>query len=163
MNHINHHTMIKCFSSIDLYKPGAFWWYSGFHFSALWNTREIPHCKQHQPPCSVSVLWNSNSLSNKGDFILLCRWQMFILQLVYLTVRLFWHAIFVNLSQNYPDGKRLNTYVVSASVTNATGRIENLKEYVSVTLHHLTTKKVSYVVLSNVQELKKKNTGRNNF
>ncbi len=68
----------------------------------------------------------------------------------------------MNLSQNDPDGKRLNTYVVSASVTNATGRIENLKEYVSVTLHHLTTKKVSYVVLSNVQEIKK-NTGRNNF
>ncbi|KTG46792.1 hypothetical protein cypCar_00006904 [Cyprinus carpio] len=39
-----------------------------------------------------------------------------------------------------PDGKRLNTYVVSASVTNATGCIENLKEYVAVTLHHLTSK-----------------------
>ncbi|XP_016381495.1 G-protein coupled receptor 126-like [Sinocyclocheilus rhinocerous] len=46
-----------------------------------------------------------------------------------------------SLLMNDPDGKRLNTYVVSASVTNATGRIENLKEYVAVTLHHLTTKK----------------------
>ncbi|CAM4729996.1 unnamed protein product [Leuciscus chuanchicus] len=40
-----------------------------------------------------------------------------------------------------PDMKRLNTYVVSASVTNATGPIENLKEYVAITLRHLTTKK----------------------
>lgn len=39
-----------------------------------------------------------------------------------------------------PDGKKLNTFVVSASVTNATGPIENLKEYVAVTLHHLQTK-----------------------
>ncbi|XP_059394593.1 adhesion G-protein coupled receptor G4-like [Carassius carassius] len=44
-------------------------------------------------------------------------------------------------TKNDPDGKRLNTFVVSASVTNATGCIENLKEYVAVTLHHLTSKK----------------------
>ncbi|XP_052422593.1 adhesion G-protein coupled receptor G4 isoform X1 [Carassius gibelio] len=44
-------------------------------------------------------------------------------------------------TKNDPDGKRLNTFVVSASVTNATGYIENLKEYVAVTLHHLTSKK----------------------
>jgi len=64
------------------------------------------------------------------------------------------------LPQNDPDEKELNSYVVSASVTNATGPIENLKEYVAVTLHHLTTKKVSGV-LRNVQEFKK-NSGRNN-
>ncbi len=58
----------------------------------------------------------------------------------------------MNLSQNDLDGKRLNSYVVSASVTNATGRIKNLKEYVSVTLYHLTTRKVSSVFLSNVQK-----------
>lgn len=75
---------------------------------------------------------------------------MFIL---HLTVRLFSHAIIVNLSQDDPDGKRLNTYVVSASVTNATGCIENLKEYVAVTLHHLTSKNVSTVVLSNAQKI----------
>lgn len=45
--------------------------------------------------------------------------------------------------------------MVSASVTNATGNIENLKECVAVTLHHLTAKGVSGV-LRNVQELKKK-------
>lgn len=50
--------------------------------------------------------------------------------------------------------KKLNTYVVSASVTNATGNIENLKEYVAVTLHHLKAKRVSGV-LKNVQQLKK--------
>lgn len=50
--------------------------------------------------------------------------------------------------------------MVSASVTNATGNIENLKECVAVTLHHLTAKGVSGV-LRNDQELKK-NTGRNN-
>lgn len=44
--------------------------------------------------------------------------------------------------QDDPDGKKLNTFVVSASVTNATGPIENLKEYVAVTLHHLQTKTV---------------------
>ncbi|XP_051764012.1 adhesion G-protein coupled receptor G6 isoform X2 [Ctenopharyngodon idella] len=44
-------------------------------------------------------------------------------------------------TKNKPDGKKLNTYVVSASVTNATGTIENLKEYVAVTLHHLTAKR----------------------
>ncbi|KAK7125793.1 hypothetical protein R3I93_021229 [Phoxinus phoxinus] len=44
-------------------------------------------------------------------------------------------------TKNDPDRKKLNTYVVSASVTNATGPIENLKEYVAVTLRHLTTKK----------------------
>ncbi|XP_043106795.1 adhesion G-protein coupled receptor G4 isoform X2 [Puntigrus tetrazona] len=43
-------------------------------------------------------------------------------------------------TKNDPDEKKLNTYVVSASVTNATGRIENLKEYVSITLHHIITK-----------------------
>ncbi|XP_056103665.1 adhesion G-protein coupled receptor G4 [Rhinichthys klamathensis goyatoka] len=43
-------------------------------------------------------------------------------------------------TKNDPDRKELNTYVVSASVTNATGPIENLKEYVAVTLRHLTTK-----------------------
>ncbi|KAL1266599.1 hypothetical protein QQF64_002274 [Cirrhinus molitorella] len=42
--------------------------------------------------------------------------------------------------KNDPGGKKLNTFVVSVSVTNATGPIENLKEYVAVTLHHLTTK-----------------------
>ncbi|XP_050976413.1 adhesion G-protein coupled receptor G4 [Labeo rohita] len=42
--------------------------------------------------------------------------------------------------KNDPNGKKLNTFVVSVSVTNATGPIENLKEYVAVTLHHLTTK-----------------------
>lgn len=66
----------------------------------------------------------------------------------------------MNLPQKDPDMKKLNTYVVSASVTNATGPIENLKEYVAVTLRHLTTKKVSGV-LRNVQELK--NTGRKNL
>ncbi|XP_077098732.1 adhesion G-protein coupled receptor G4 [Siphateles boraxobius] len=44
-------------------------------------------------------------------------------------------------SKNDPNRKELNTYVVSASVTNATGPIENLREYVAVTLRHLTTKK----------------------
>ncbi|XP_056592030.1 adhesion G-protein coupled receptor G4 [Triplophysa dalaica] len=38
------------------------------------------------------------------------------------------------------EGKQLNTYVVSASVTNSTGTIQNLKEYVVVTLHHLKAK-----------------------
>ncbi|XP_016085130.1 adhesion G-protein coupled receptor G4-like [Sinocyclocheilus grahami] len=45
------------------------------------------------------------------------------------------------LFQTRVTSSLLNTYVVSASVTNATGRIENLKEYIAVTLHHLTTKK----------------------
>ncbi|ROL54362.1 Adhesion G-protein coupled receptor G4 [Anabarilius grahami] len=44
-------------------------------------------------------------------------------------------------TRNNPDRKKLNTYVVSASVTNATGNIENLKEYVAVTLHHLKAKR----------------------
>ncbi|KAK9968314.1 hypothetical protein ABG768_002645 [Culter alburnus] len=44
-------------------------------------------------------------------------------------------------TNNNPDMKKLNTYVVSASVTNATGNIENLKEYVAVTLHHLKAKR----------------------
>uniref|UniRef100_A0AAZ3R2U3 Adhesion G protein-coupled receptor G4b n=1 Tax=Oncorhynchus tshawytscha TaxID=74940 RepID=A0AAZ3R2U3_ONCTS len=41
--------------------------------------------------------------------------------------------------ENNPDGKILNTYVVSASVTNASGPIKDLEEDVEVTLHHLTS------------------------
>ncbi|XP_065112378.1 uncharacterized protein adgrg4b [Paramisgurnus dabryanus] len=43
-------------------------------------------------------------------------------------------------TKNDTKRKQLNTYVVSASVTNATGSIQNLKEYVAVTLHHLKAK-----------------------
>ncbi|XP_029557377.1 adhesion G-protein coupled receptor G4 [Salmo trutta] len=41
------------------------------------------------------------------------------------------------LFMNNPDGKILNTYVVSASVTNASGPIKDLEEDVEVTLHHV--------------------------
>ncbi|XP_041707498.1 adhesion G-protein coupled receptor G4 isoform X1 [Coregonus clupeaformis] len=41
------------------------------------------------------------------------------------------------LFMNNPSGKILNTYVVSASVTNASGPIKDLEEDVEVTLHHL--------------------------
>lgn len=52
----------------------------------------------------------------------------------------------MNLSQGDAEEKQLNTYVVSACVTNATGTIQNLKEYVAVTLHHLKAKTVSRAV-----------------
>ncbi|XP_051541847.1 adhesion G-protein coupled receptor G4 [Myxocyprinus asiaticus] len=46
-----------------------------------------------------------------------------------------------SLFQTKEEMKKLNTYVVSASVTNATGPIKNLKEYIVITLHHLKAKR----------------------
>ena len=44
--------------------------------------------------------------------------------------------------QNNPSGKILNTYVVSASVTNSSGPIKDLEEDLEVTLHHLMSNEV---------------------
>lgn len=40
--------------------------------------------------------------------------------------------------QGSEEGSVLNTFVVAASVTNASSPIQNLDEYVNVTLYHLT-------------------------
>ncbi|XP_041949492.1 adhesion G-protein coupled receptor G4 [Alosa sapidissima] len=61
----------------------------------------------------------------------------------------------------FKDGRKykaLNTFVVSASVTNATGPIQGLKEPVAVTLHHLQDKPSELDVLCVFWNFSKKNS-----
>lgn len=56
------------------------------------------------------------------------------------------HAFCYNF-QSSEKGQTLNTFVVSASVTNASSQIKDLDEDVKVTLHHLIPNTVGSAVL----------------
>lgn len=54
--------------------------------------------------------------------------------------------------QSSENGQTLNTFVVSASVTNASAPIRDLEEDVTVTLHHIIPNKVGWLSFKNMAD-----------
>ena len=146
--------------------------HSGFHLPAICPAAQFPTKQPEPEPAKspVSLLWHTNALQGTILYESSPEFYLYLMSAVYIsrkthffissfTLTLANKPIKCKMSQiSYPHafcynfqssrkGQTLNTFVVSASVTNASSPIKDLDEDVKVTLHHLTPNTVGSSVL----------------